>query len=176
MNLRRILPGPTQWRFVDSSGAEFSFGAGEFLNFGVAGGKIHVKEGLMGPVRTLLYGGIKAGAGAGVSISSLLSASASNDMVPSRTEGVGCIYKGLKASESLTIDDFVGNFTLYNFSGGAFVAGGVSLILMGLWFPMTSLALAAAMCNAGAVFFDVHGTTSVSLEVNITQGWLSPSA
>ena len=170
MSILDFLPGPTDWRFVTSSGGDISFGLAEFLNVGAAVGELHVRED-DGLVIQLRYVGLKGGVGVGLSILGPVSGSFS--LAKFEAGGIGRIYKGPAAGARLSINDMIGPFYMVTF-GLNFVPGGigVSVVFMGLPFPFAvNLTTAALLLAKGAgVFWGMLGSSSGGIEAYATSG------
>ena len=171
MILQHFLPGPTDWRFVTSSGGDISFGLSELVNVGGATGELHVREG-DGPVIRLQYVGVKAGLGVGVSLLGPVSGSFSLASFPGG--GIGRIYKGPTAGARLSLNDMKGHFAMLNFASGLGGASYVSVVLLGL--PVSPLSfgpfgqVATLLAKGAGVLFGGCASSSFSIEANSTMG------
>jgi hypothetical protein len=182
--IQKVLPRPSSWRFVTSTGAQLSGSFG--ISAGAEKGAFFVKQDSDKGAYGLSFLAAGGGIGAGIKIPGnfLKSPSLSYSGAAMPGGGIGRIYLGPK-QKSFTLDDFGGFVTIISIGGSAGAGADLSLVIFGnagatIFTPLSAvtlfyptLVLAIELSEAVGLLWSSKLEFLPNLTATIYGGWVS---
>lgn len=172
---------PTDWNVVTSAGAEVDVGLSRFVFAGAEGAAFYLRQGTAGTVYRIPFFGRVVGGGLAASAGGVVTVSVS---MPNQPSGGWRVYRNRIMCSSLRLNDFIGACAGIAPVGAAAVSGGASLVffgspllgIAGIGGPIASLAAAAPLAYAAAVFWSTGQTCSAGISGSIFDGYTYPAS